>query len=47
MLQSGKFLMKPCDINFENNDKLKKEEKLSSLTKGSDWDKSIENWLVS
>ena len=47
MLQSGKFLMKPCDINFENNDKLKKEEKLSSLTKGSDWDKTIENWLIS
>ena len=39
--------MKPYDINFENNDKLKKEEKLSSLTKGSDWDKTIENWLVS
>ena len=47
MLQSGKFLMKPCDINLENNDKMKKEEKLSSLTKGSDWDKTIENWLIS
>jgi len=47
MLQSGKFLMKPFHINFENDDKLQKGEKLSSLNKGSDWDKTIENWLVS
>jgi len=39
--------MKPFHINFENDDKLQKEEKISSLTKGSDRDKTIENWLVS
>jgi len=47
MLQSGKFLMKPFHIDFENEGKLKNEEKTSSLIKGSNWDKTIENWLVS
>ena len=47
MLQSGKFLMKPFQIDFDNSNKLENSEVKASIVKGTDWDKTIENWLVS
>ena len=44
MLQSGKFLMKPV-INKSNSDFQMKIN--SKDTQEKDWDKSIENWLIS
>lgn len=45
MLQSGKFLMKPFSIDIKNH--LNKSVQVTAVTKGSDWDKAIENWLIS
>ena len=44
MLQTGKFLMKPVLSN--SKDDLTSHLK-SKISKGDDWDKSIESWLVS
>ena len=44
MLQSGKFLMKPV-INKSNSDFQMKIN--AKDTQEKDWDKSIENWLIS